>query len=314
MGRPEAAALMAALSSLDGRSGPATVVLTDSGLGGLLICAELERRLRRTAGAGAVRLVYVNAWPDEGYGYNDLPDLAARAAVFDRALAAMTSFRPGLILIACNTLSVVYEATAFARAPSVPVAGVLDEGTDLFGEALVRDPSGVLALFGTRTTIGSGEHARRLARRGVDPGRVFAEPCHGLAAAVDKDPGSAAVPGLVDECVLRVVPRLPPGAPVYAGLACTHYAYISDAFRDSLARHTGAKIEILDPGRRFIDGLTSGLDARGPGAGERDVSVEIVSKVDLGEAQRRAVGRRLELLSARTARALFAYIHVPLLF
>ncbi len=209
----------------------------------------------------------------------------------------------------------VYEATAFARAPSVPVAGILDEGTDLFGEALVRDPAGVLALFGTRTTIGSGEHARRLARRGIDPGRVFAEPCHGLAAAIDKDPGSAAVPGLVDECVLRVVPRLPAGAPVYAGLACTHYAYIADAFRNSLARHTGAKIEILDPGRRFIDRLDErpgGPEARTPR--REHVSVEIVSKVELGEAQRRAVGRRLEPLSARTARALFAYIRVPLLF
>ena len=305
---------MAILSPLDGRSGPATVVLTDSGLGGLLICAELERRLRGTAVDGAVRLVYVNAWPDESHGYNDLPDLASRAAVFDRALAAMTAYCPALILIACNTLSVVYEATAFARAPSVPVAGILDEGAGLFGEALARDPAGVLALFGTRTTIGSGEHARRLARLGIDPRRVFAEPCHGLAAAVDKDPGSAAVPGLVDECVLRVVPRLPAGAPVYAGLACTHYAYIADAFRTSLGRHTGAKVEILDPGLRFADGLTRGLEARQPGDGEREVSVEIVAKVALGEAQRRAVGRRLEPLSARTARALAAYTRVPQLF
>lgn len=305
---------MPVLSPLDGRSGPTTVVLTDSGLGGLLICAELERRLRGTAGEGAVRLVYVNAWPDESHGYNDLPDIAARAAVFDRALAAMSAFRPGLILIACNTLSVVYEATGFGLAPSVPVAGILDEGADLFYEALAGDPAGVLALFGTRTTIGSGEHARRLSRRGIDPGRVFAEPCHGLAAAIDKDPGSAAVPGLVDECVLRVIPRLPAGAPVYTGLACTHYAYITEAFRTSLGRHTGAKVEVLDPGLRFVDGLTRGLEARKPGDVDRDISVEIVSKVELGEAQRRAVGRRLEPLSARTAGALAAYTRVPQLF
>ncbi|HSA95521.1 MAG TPA: aspartate/glutamate racemase family protein [Acidobacteriota bacterium] len=305
---------MGSPSPLEGRSGPATVVLTDSGLGGLLICAGLESRLRHAEGDGRVRLVYVNAWPDAAHGYNDLPDLAARAAVFDRALAAMMSFRPGLILIACNTLSVVYAETAFSRAPAVPVKGILDEGADLFYEALAREPARVLALFGTRTTIGSGEHARRLRARGIAPGRIVAEPCHGLAAAIDKDPDSEAVPGLVEGCVLRAVPRLPTGAPVAAGLACTHYGYAAAAFRASLVRHTGADVEVLDPGERLIDGLARGLRDRPPGAGERDVRVEVVSKIELGELQRRAVARRLEPVSACTAEALVGYTHAPDLF
>ena len=55
---------MRSLSDFGRRSGAVTVVITDSGLGGLLVCADLERRLRETAGDGSVRLVYVNAWPD----------------------------------------------------------------------------------------------------------------------------------------------------------------------------------------------------------------------------------------------------------
>ena len=305
---------MRSLLDFGRKSGALTVVITDSGLGGLLVCADLERRLRRTAGDGAVRLIYVNAWPDALYGYNDLPDLAARAAVFDRALLAMTAFHPDFVLIACNTLSVIYEATAFGRAPVVPVTGILDEGADLFHESLTRDPEGVLALFGTRTTIRSGEHIRRLVQRGVDPRRIIAEPCHGLAAAIDKDPDSAVVPGLVEECVLRVVPSLPAGAPLYAGLACTHYAYIADAFRASLVRHTGAKVEILDPGKRLVDGLTRGLGTRrAPAEGAR-ASVEVVSKIDLPEAQRQAVAGRLKSVSATTARALLEYRRIPDLF
>lgn len=288
-----------------------TAVVTDSGLGGLLICAELEARLRSTEGEVPVHLIYVNAWPEEGRGYNDLPDIAARAAVFDRALAAMTAFRPALLLIACNTLSVVYEATAFGRAPAVPVSGILDAGADLFAGALDRDPAGVLALFGTRTTIGSGEHVRRLARRGIDPGRVFPEPCHGLAAAIDKDPGADAIPGLVEDCVRRVAPRLPAGAPVYAGLACTHYAYVAEAFESSLGRQSGSPVEVLDPGKPLVDGLLRGLGGRRPGRGARPVSVKVVSKVELPEAQRGSVARRIEAVSAATARALLTYSHVP---
>jgi glutamate racemase len=305
---------MRSLSDFGRRSGAVTVVITDSGLGGLLVCADLERRLRETAGDGSVRLVYVNAWPDAQQGYNDLPDLAARAAVFDRALLAMTAFHPDFVLIACNTLSIVYEATAFRKAPVVPVTGILDEGADLFHEALTRDPEGVLALFGTRTTIGSGEHIRKLALRGIDPRRIVAEPCHGLAAVIDKDPDSPAVPGLVEECVLRAVQRLPGGAPLYAGLACTHYAYVAEAFRTSLGRHTGAKVEILDPGERLVEGLMKGIGRRRTKNGEREVAVEVISKVELSEAQRRAVARRLEPVSAGTGLALLEYRRIPELF
>jgi glutamate racemase len=287
-------------------------VITDSGLGGLLICAGLESRLRPAQ--VPARLVYVNAWPDARYGYNDLADVPARAAVFDRALTAMTAFSPDLILIACNTLSVVYESTAFSERPAAPVKGILDAGADLFHEALTRDPDAVLALFGTRTTVGSGEYVRRLARRGTAGRRVISEPCHGLAAVIDKDPDSPDIPGLVDACAGRAAPRLPAGAPVYAGLACTHYAYIAETFRTALRRRTGGEVRILDPGERLVEGLTS--DARSPmsESPESSVDVEVVSKVELAEAQRRAVARRLEPLSPATARALVAYTHVPELF
>jgi glutamate racemase len=305
---------MRSLSAFRDRPGGLTVVITDSGLGGLLICADLERRLRVTAGDGPVRLVYVNAWPDEGHGYNDLPDMSARAAVLDRALAATAAFRPDLILVACNTLSVVYELTASSRFPAVPVSGILDEGAALFAEELLRDPSAVLALFGTRTTIGSGEHIRRMVRRGLDPSRVLAEACHGLAAAIDRGPDAPDVPGLVDECVRRIAPRLPPDGPVYAGLACTHYAYVADIFRACLGRLTGSRVVILDPGDRVVGVLVKGLARRSPEAGARPVPVEVVSKVRLAESQRRAVAGRLAPLSAGTAQALLHYRHIPDLF
>jgi glutamate racemase len=297
----------------DRTSEATTVAITDSGLGGLLICAGLERRLRAVPG-GPLRLVYVNAWPEAGRGYNDLADLTARAAVFDRALASIAALGPDRLVIACNTLSVVYEATAFRRAPAVPVTGILDEGTELFATALERAPSAVLALFGTRTTIGSGEHVRRLAARGIDPRRIVAEPCHGLAAAIDKDPGSPAIAGLVEECVLRAASRLPRGVPVLAGLACTHYAYAAEDFRDSLRRQTGSDVDVLDPGTRFIEGLSRGLVADRTEGPPRRTEVEVVSKVELPEAQRRAVARRLEAVSAAVASARLGYSLRPQLF
>ncbi|MBE0714001.1 MAG: aspartate/glutamate racemase family protein [Candidatus Aminicenantes bacterium] len=290
------------------------IVITDSGLGGLSICAELEKRLRTASGNRRIRLVYVNAWPDSRGGYNDLPDAATRAAVLDKALAAMTGFRPGLILIACNTLSVLYDSTEFSRTPAVPVAGIIGEGVNLFYEALTRDAGGVLVLFGTRTTVESGEHVRRLTRRGIDARRVFAAACHGLAGAVDKDPDSPALDGLVEECVSRALKGKKVDGTLYAGLCCTHYSYIAEVFRTSLERRTGARVEILDPNEHLVRSLTSGIGERRPEGDETDIAVDVVSKVELAEAQRRAVARRLEPVSARTARALIEYTRIPELF
>lgn len=290
------------------------VVLTDSGLGGLSICAALARRLSVAAENRPVRLTYVNAWPEPGRGYNDLPDIETRAAVFDGALAAMMAFRPGLILIACNTLSVVYERTAFSRAPAAPVAGIIDAGVDLFAEALGRKPDAPLVLFGTRTTIGSGEHVRRLALRGVDAGRVLPVACHGLAGAIDKDPGAPDLAGLVDECVGRALRGRTPGGPLFAGLACTHYGYVADLFRASFDRHNVTVTEILDPNRSLVDALVPAGPGPGPGGARAVLQVEVVSKVELPLAQRQAVADRLHPESTRTASALLVYSFRPELF
>ena len=78
----------------------------------------------------------------------------------------MDQLRPDRILIACNTLSVLYPMTAFSRTTAVPVLGIIDAGVDLFLEALEADPSSSIVLFGTRITIESGVHRDTTAAEG----------------------------------------------------------------------------------------------------------------------------------------------------
>jgi hypothetical protein len=56
------------------------------------------------------------------------------------------------------------------------------------------------------------------------------------------------------------------------------------------------------------------MGAPRPDAAGVDIAVEVVSKVELAEDQRRAVARRLEPVSGRTARALIEYTRIPELF
>jgi glutamate racemase len=305
---------MKSLLGLLGEKQEWRIVLTDSGLGGLSICAGLEKRLHDRWVRGRIDLVYVNAWPETGRGYNDLPDVAARAAVFDRALTAMGRFRPDLIVIACNTLSVLYGLTEFAKTSAVPVAGIIDEGIDLFAGALKENDAATLVLFGTRTTIESGEHVRRLVLEGIDPRRVRAAACHGLAGAIDKDPGSASLPELVNECVSRALADGEVEGTLYAALACTHYSFIAGIFRNSLARHARGGVAILDPGEGLVKSLTAGTEQVEAAAAGQEIAVDVVSKVELPRSQREAFARRLGPVSSRTARALLGYTHIPDLF
>lgn len=290
------------------------LVITDSGLGGLGICAAIERALRLSGSAGDVRLTYFNAWPEEGRGYNSLPDETMRLGVFDRALARISQLRPDRIVIACNTLSVLFGLTRFARTSALPVVGIIDAGVNLFHEALNADRSGSIALFGTRITMESSVHRDRLVQRGIAPDRIVSVPCHGLAAAIEKDAGSAEVELLIDQCASQAAASIPRAGPLLAGLCCTHYGYVADRFRAELERLSGRAVQILNPNGALVRLIAresaAGSAATAPGA----ITVEVISRVALGERTQAGIGRLVESMSPATARALRSYTHVPDLF
>jgi len=334
------------------------LLLTDSGLGGLAICAALEATLRESPGAGDIRtgangggapdgrgtrdrlrLTYVNAWPEEGRGYNDLPDMAARAATFDRVLARIDAMAPDAILIACNTLSIVYEATDHHRSARVPVRGIVEAGVEVFEEALRAHAAGALVLVGTRTTIDSGVHRERLLARGVATGRVAGVSCHGLATAIENGPHTRDTVALIEACAERASAAAPAGEPLLLGLCCTHYGMVAERLREDVARASGRPVVALDPNERLVRDVAAWLiggrafagDAGAAGArhgADRTVgplpkpgvrspgpaTVEVVSKVALSEAKREAVAALVEAISPATARALRSYTHVPDLF
>ena len=309
------------------------IVITDSGLGGLSICAALEQGLRGLSAPGGLRLTYVNAWPFEDRGYNDLPDAGARAQVFDAALARMAAMRPDRVLIACNTLSILYERTAFSRRPPVPVSGIVDAGVDLFAARLGEHPEASIVMIGTKTTIESGVHVARLRGRGIEARRMAAVPCHGLAGAIERDVDGPRTAEFVAECAARAAAAAPPGAMLFLGLCCTHYGYIAVRLVDAVARLAARRVRALDPNLQLTARLLADAafvggagPADGPGAGPRAVeersassrsgavTVELVSKVTLSATARAGIARLVEPVSPPTAAALLSYALVPDLF
>jgi glutamate racemase len=289
------------------------LAVTDSGLGGLSVCAAVERALR-AAGEPGGRITYFNVWPEENSGYNDMPDLAARARVFDRALSAMTGIAPDRIVIACNTLSIVYEATAFKQTPRVPVLGIIDAGVGLFANALQAEPEASIVLLGTRSTIESGTHRERLLGCGIDACRIAAVACHGLAKAIETNPDSQAVADLIEHYTAAAAAAEPRGRPLFLGVCCTHFTYVAEQMRVALERHCGRAVQTLDPTDRLVREVVEPTEPRPEHCGEVPVPVRVISKVHMDDAKCQAVARRIARISPRTADALMAYTRVPELF
>ncbi|MBI4366593.1 MAG: hypothetical protein HY543_07230, partial [Deltaproteobacteria bacterium] len=99
---------------------PATIVALDSGLGGMAVAASVYERLSAANPFSHAQVAFVNvlpAWEKPAY-YNSLrqrdPNLLVQ--VLNRALMAIEErFRPDLVLIACNTLSVYHPQTEHAK-------------------------------------------------------------------------------------------------------------------------------------------------------------------------------------------------------
>jgi glutamate racemase len=295
-----------------------TILITDSGLGGLSVCAGLEQILPSGRSLSGVRLFFCNALPDAAHGYNTMSSMEEKARVFSDALNGMTElYRPDIILIACNTLSVVYPETEYSKSTTVPVVGIVDIGVDMMSESLLGDSSSCAIIFGTETTIAGSNHRSGLISRGIEEARIVQQACGDLAGEIQVDPASDLVSGMIDMFTEEAVGQLPPGktGTLVAGLCCTHYGYRADAFKNALESAAGdraGKVCIVNPNDRMIS-LFDVPELHGR-AQTTDLSVSVVSRAILSVEERESIARLLQASAPLTAKSLRSYMHRPDLF
>ncbi len=285
-----------------------TILVTDSGLGGLAVAAEIERELRSLGAFRQVSVVFASALPDVTRTYNAMANRRDQVRTFDLALAGMTRwYKPDLILVACNTLSVLLPDTPFARSGRVPVVGIVDAGVRALVERLRRDPSAVALVLGTATTIASGAHRQGLNAAGIGRDRVQEQACPGLETEIQNDPGSDLVRGLIeaygDEARRGLVGRAP--GRVVVGLCCSHYGYVRAVFAEVLGRELGPGGEVVDPNHELVSALLA--HARRHAFPSTGTDVRVVSRAALSEQERASIGAALAPVSPKAAAALQSY-------
>ncbi|MCB1009798.1 MAG: aspartate/glutamate racemase family protein [Acidobacteria bacterium] len=283
------------------------LLVTDSGLGGLAVVAELERRARGSGRYREVDLRFASSLGETGQGYNKMASTERKVQVFDAALAGMLrGAEADALLVACNTLSVLIPRSRTLASAPLPVFGIVELGADAIAERLDAEPEAVAALFATETTLASGAHRSALLARGIAPERILEQPCPGLASRIELEGGSEGVISEIERFVAAAAERIGArAAPVVLALCCTHYGYCAAGFAAAASRHGLVRCEVLDPNRRMADRFFP-PDEEGAGAPSR-IAIRVVSRALPLAAEIESTARLLEPLSPATAAALRAY-------
>ena len=228
-----------------------TICVTDSGLGGLSVCAELVKALKQ-AGKGA-DIVYFNACYADDLGYNAIARRSEKIAMFDQALAGMERYcHPDEILVACNTLSVLLEETAFAdRRPEI-ARSIVDAAVALVRERVTLEER--ITVFGTETTISESTYLKRLTAAGWSPSHIDQVACPGLQTSISNQ-------DRVEEKVAAFTRDADKNS--WYLMACTHFGIRADAFKHH---------KILDPNRAMAQAACDRITATGA------VSLHMVSR------------------------------------
>ncbi|MDF1558762.1 MAG: hypothetical protein P1P83_01010 [Bacteroidales bacterium] len=217
-----------------------TLVITDSGLGGLAVMEDVSRRMKEAGCFRKVNLVFVNALFDEKTGYNALRTKKEKTDMFDSVLAAISRrYTPDAILIGCNTLSVLFDETSFSGSSKTSVIGIVNAGIELIGEKLKADPSSRVIIFGTETTIEENSHKNGLLAIGIAGERIVTKACPQLQSYIEQNPASEETEMLISIYMNEALEEVKEnGGDVYISLNCSHFGYSEELWLKAI-RETG---------------------------------------------------------------------------
>jgi len=283
------------------------IVVTDSGLGGLSILADLSEKLRKERIFKKNDLIFFNALFNAETGYNSLPNREQKIKIFNSALHSMERlYAPDIILIGCNTLSTIYNDTPFSKQTGILVYGIVETGVDMIMQKLQKDKDAIIIIFATETTIQEGNYLRELKKRGVAEQRVISQACPQLQDYIEKDFNGEGTEMLISAYVDEALEKIKKPYPaIYISLNCTHFGYSIDFWKSAFQDNDIELKSILNPNFKIADILFSMCTSHR--FEESMINIEVVSKAEISEEKRKSVGGLLYEISPQTAEALKHY-------
>lgn len=215
----------------------------DSGIGGLTVVRELQRRLPNE------RIVYFGDTARVPYGIKSTQTVTR----FAREICDfLLRFEPKMIVIACNTVSAV-ALEELEAVLTVPVCGVVDPGAR---QAVLLAQGHTIAVIATEATISSDAYRRAMNRYQPNT-RVIQKPCPLFVPLVEEGRRcDDAITKAVVRDYLEPILRLDPKVLV---LGCTHYPLLKQAIAD----FAGPGVKLVDSGEQMANTVVERLRSKG---------------------------------------------------
>jgi glutamate racemase len=197
---------------------PVTILLFDSGLGGLTVFREVK------AARPDARFLYLA--DDVGFPYGDLVEDKLVGRVTDVLGKAIADHKPDMVVVACNTASTLALVQLRARF-AVPFVGTVPA----IKPACAQSKSKRIAVLGTQATVGR-EYTKALIREFAAGCDVHLVGSPRLAAYAEAELAgeavdSAAIKAEIAGCFIEADSRRTDTIV----LACTHYPLLLERFR-----------------------------------------------------------------------------------
>ncbi len=289
-----------------------TIVVTDSGLGGLSVMDDVAKKMKSYGCFKKVNLIFVNALFDSNSGYNALKTREEKIGIFNNVLTGIEQkFHPDAILIACNTLSVLYRETDFVKKSKTPIFGIVEPGVQLIAERMVSDPTSAVILFGTETTIEEANHLKALLALNISDKRIVTKSCPQLQSYIEQNPEGEETEMLISVYLNEALEHLPKtDGLIYLSLNCSHFGYSEPLWRKAFAGTSYKLGGIIDPNFRMADLL---ITKKSQGRyTDTILSYLVVSKIELLNAD--AMFQVFSKKSSEMALAIKKYQLMPALF
>ncbi len=233
------------------------IVITDSGLGGLSVCAQLIHLLKNYSApensdppSCNLKITYVNAVPSNDRGYNKMSGKKEQIETFEKIISnTVRLISPDNIFVACGTLSVLLNQIVPPEDKSVKIEGIVSIGIQLLVDSLQKNPRATAIIMATPTTVNNNTFQSELLNNGIPKNQIFAQSCPNLANEISNDPVGSKVEKRIQYWVNKSLQQLHGTTTEHlmVFLGCSHYIYHENMFKMAFINEGFSKLTVLNP-------------------------------------------------------------------
>ena len=233
------------------------IVITDSGLGGLSVCAQLIHLLRNYSvpvnsdpPSYDIKITYVNAVPSNDLGYNKMSGKQEQIETFEKIISnTVRLISPDNIFVACGTLSVLLNQISPLGDESVKIEGIVSIGIQLLVDNMINIPKAKAIIMATPSTVRNNSFQTVLVNNGIAKNQIVAQSCPNLANEISNDPEGTKVGKSIQYWVKKSLQQLQGKTTdhLILFLGCTHYSYHENMFKMAFINEGFSKLTVLNP-------------------------------------------------------------------